>query len=110
MVKLFSKAENPIGIFDILERNLDQATPLYVFSYTLSVLSVVSCICVNAYYLFPFIPLMVLLFAFFNIDWIQVYVNIFLTDWKLTFKRKLQDFLADNEEEKQMKEYIESQK
>ena len=107
MVKLFSKAENPIDLFDILECNDIQATLLYVFSYALSFLGVVTLICLHAYYLFPFIPLMVLLFVFFNVDWIQIYVNIFLTDWKLTLKRKLQDFLTDDEQEKHMKKHFE---
>jgi hypothetical protein len=98
MVKLFSKDENP---FNLLDCHPGNANSIYVIGcfFTYFLTAVLLCLC--SMYLLPFVPLFTIFGILYNFD-------VFTTNLKSTIKRKLQNFLKDDDEEKAVKSHKES--
>lgn len=99
MVKLFSKDENP---FNLLDCHPGNASTIYVFCCVLTYFMTAVLLCLYFMYLLPFVPLFAIFAILYNFD-------VFTINLKSTIKRKLQNFLKD-EEEKVVKEHVESHK
>lgn len=90
MVKIFSKEENP---FYLLDCHLGNASPIYVIFSVLTYFMTAVLLCLYSMYLLPLVPLFAIFAILYNFD-------AFTINLKSTIKRKLQNFLKDDEDNK----------
>lgn len=90
MVKLFSKEENPLYLLDCHPGN---ASPIYVVCSFLTYFMTAVLLCLYSMYLLPLVPLFAIFAILHNFD-------AFTVNLKSTIKRKLQNFLKDDEDNK----------
>lgn len=90
MVKIFSKEENPFYLLDCHPGN---ASTIYVVCNFITCLMTAASLCLYSVYLFPLVPLFAIFAILYNFD-------AFTINLKSTIKRKLQNFLKDDEDNK----------